>query len=144
MTRESVVILNGARTPMTEWVGGRAGNGKPGGALKDLSAIDLGAVAAKAALERSKVPADILDHVVMGNALQTSGDALYGARHVGLKAGVPVPVPALTVNRLCGSGLQAVASAAAMIQLGEATCVLAGGMENMSQAPHVARGLRAG
>ena len=74
MAREEVVILNGARTPMTEWVGGRAGNGKQGGSLKDVSAIDLGAIAAKAALERSKVPPDILDHVIMGNALQTSGD----------------------------------------------------------------------
>ena len=144
MAREEVVILNGARTPMTEWVGGRAGNGKQGGALKDVSAIDLGAVAAKAALERSKVPPDILDHVVMGNALQTSGDALYGARHVALKAGVPVPVPALTVNRLCGSGVQSVISAAQMLQLGEANFVLAGGMENLSQAPFVVRGARSG
>jgi acetyl-CoA acetyltransferase family protein len=144
MTRESIVILNGARTPMTEWVGGRAGNGKPGGALKDLSAIDLGALAAKAALERSKVPADILDHVVMGNAMQTSGDALYGARHVGLKAGVPVPVPALTVNRLCGSGIQSIISGAHLLLLGEANFVLAGGMESMSQAPFVIRGARSG
>ena len=144
MAREEVVILNGARTPMTEWVGGRAGNGKQGGALKDVSAIDLGAIAAKAALERSKVPPDILDHVIMGNALQTSGDALYGARHVGLKAGVPVPVPALTVNRLCGSGIQSVVNAAQLLQLGEASFVLAGGMENLSQAPFVVRGARSG
>ncbi len=144
MAREEIVILNGARTPMTEWVGGRAGNGKPGGALKDLSAIDLAAAVSKAALERSKVPPDIIDHVVMGNALQTSGDALYGARHVGLKAGVPVPVPALTVNRLCGSGIQSVVSAAQMILLGEANFVLAGGMENLSQAPFVIRGARTG
>ncbi|HEX7078171.1 MAG TPA: acetyl-CoA C-acetyltransferase [Candidatus Eisenbacteria bacterium] len=144
MAREEVVILNGARTPMTEWVGGRAGNGKPGGALKDVSAIDLGAVAAKAALERSKVPPDIIDHVVMGNALQTSGDALYGARHVGLKAGIPVPVPALTVNRLCGSGIQSVICGAQLLQLGEANFVLAGGMENLSQAPFVIRGARSG
>jgi acetyl-CoA acetyltransferase family protein len=144
MAREEVVILNGARTPMTEWVGGRAGNGKPGGLLKDVSAIDLGAVASKAALERSNVPADIIDHVVMGNALQTSGDALYGARHVALKAGVPIPVPALTVNRLCGSGVQSVISAAQMILLGEANFVLAGGIENLSQAPFVIRGARSG
>ena len=144
MARDEVVILSGARTPMTEWVGGRAGNGKPGGALKDLSAIDLGALASKAALERSNVPADIIDHVVMGNALQTSGDALYGARHVALKAGVPIPVPALTVNRLCGSGIQSVISAAQMILLGEANFVLAGGIENLSQAPFVIRGARSG
>src|SRR5512132_1605322 len=144
MAREEIVIVNGARTPMTEWVGGRAGSGKPGGALKDVSAIDLGAVAAKAALERSKVPADAIDHVVIGNALQTSGDALYGARHVALKAGVPVPVPALTVNRLCGSGIQSVISGAQMLQLGEASFVLAGGMENLSQAPFAIRGARSG
>src|SRR5687767_13942230 len=144
MPRDEVVILSGARTPMTEWVGGRAGNGKPGGALKDISAIDLGAIAAKAALERSKVPPDVVDHVVMGNALQTSGDAIYGARHVGLKAGVPIPVPALTVNRLCGSGIQSVVSAAQMIKLGESKIAIAGGMENMSQAPHVLRGGRSG
>jgi acetyl-CoA acetyltransferase family protein len=144
MAKDEIVIVNGARTPMAEWVGGRAGNGKPGGALKDLSAIDLGAIVAKAALERSKVPADTIDHVVMGNALQTSGDALYGARHVGLKAGIPVPVPALTVNRLCGSGIQSVITAAQLLQLGEATFVLAGGMENLSQAPFVIRGARSG
>jgi acetyl-CoA acyltransferase 2 len=144
MAREEIVILNGARTPMTEWVGGRAGNGKQGGALKDVSAIDLAAGVSKAALERSKVPPDIIDHVVMGNALQTSGDAIYGARHVGLKAGVPVPVPALTVNRLCGSGIQSVVTAAQLILLGEANFVLAGGMENLSQAPFVIRGARTG
>jgi acetyl-CoA acetyltransferase family protein len=144
MAREEIVILNGARTPMTEWVGGRAGNGKQGGALKDVSAIDLAAAVSKAALERSKVPPDIIDHVVMGNALQTSGDAIYGARHVGLKAGVPVPVPALTVNRLCGSGIQSVVTAAQLILLGEANFVLAGGMENLSQAPFVIRGARTG
>jgi acetyl-CoA acetyltransferase family protein len=144
MAKDEIVIVNGARTPMSEWVGGRAGNGKPGGALKDVSAIDLGAIVAKAALERSKVPADTIDHVIMGNALQTSSDALYGARHVGLKAGIPVPVPALTVNRLCGSGIQSVITAAQLLQLGEATFVVAGGMENLSQAPFVIRGARSG
>ncbi len=144
MAREEILILGGARTPMTEWVGGRAGDGRTGGALKDLSAIDLGAIAARAALERSRVPADTIDHVIMGNALQTSADALYGARHVALKAGVPVPVPALTVNRLCGSGVQSVLSAAHMLLLGEANFVLAGGMESMSQAPFVIRGARSG
>jgi len=144
MAKDEIVIVNGARTPMTEWVGGRAGNGKPGGALKDVSAIDLGVIATKAALERSKVPADTIDHVIMGNVLQTSGDAIYGARHVGLKAGIPVPVPALTVNRLCGSGIQSVINAAQLLQLGEASFVLAGGMENLSQAPFVVRGARSG
>jgi len=144
MAKDEIVIVNGARTPMTEWVGGRAGNGKPGGALKDVSAIDLGVVAAKAALDRSRVPADTIDHVILGNVLQTSSDAIYGARHVGLKAGIPVPVPALTINRLCGSGIQSVINAAQLLQLGEASFVLAGGMENLSQAPFVVRGARSG
>jgi acetyl-CoA acetyltransferase family protein len=139
-----VVIVAGARTPMAEWIGGKRGDGRSGGALASVSAIDLAAVAARAAIERAGIPADRIDHVVIGNALQTSGDAIYGARHVGLKAGIPIGVPALTVNRLCGSGLQSVVTAAQMIQLGEATWVLAGGMENMSQAPHVLRGARAG
>ncbi len=139
-----VVIVAGARTPMAEWIGGKRGDGQPGGALASVSAIDLGAVAGRAALERARVSPDAVDHVVFGNALQTSGDALYGARHVALKAGIPIGVPALTVNRLCGSGHQAVVSAAQMLMLGEARWVLAGGMENMSQAPHVLRGARAG
>ncbi len=138
MSRE-VVIVGGARTPMCEYVG------TPGfGKLKDISAIDLGAHASRAALQRAGVSADAIEHVVMGNALQTSTDALYGARHVGLKAGVPQGVPALTVNRLCGSGIQSIVSGAQMIQLAEATTVLAGGMENMSQAPHVLYGARQG
>ena len=141
---DEIVILSGARTPMAEWIGGKRGDGLPGGSLASVSAIDLGAVAAKGALERAGVAPETIDHVVMGNALQTSGDALYGARHVALKAGVPKPVPALTVNRLCGSGHQAVVCAAQMIALGEATWVLAGGMESMSQAPHVLRGARGG
>jgi acetyl-CoA acetyltransferase family protein len=139
-----VVILAGARTPMAEWVGGKRGDGLAGGALASVSAIELGAVAARGALERAQVPPGAVDHVVMGNALQTSADAIYGARHVGLKAGVPEECPALTVNRLCGSGLQSVATAAQLLQLGEASWVLAGGMENMSQAPHVLRGARGG
>ncbi len=139
-----VVILSGARTPMAEWVGGKRGDGLPGGALASVSAIDLGAVASRAALERAQVAPAAIDHVVMGNALQTSADAIYGARHVGLKAGVPEGCPALTVNRLCGSGLQSVATGAQLLQLGEASWVLAGGMENMSQAPHNLRGARGG
>ena len=114
------------------------------GELKDVSAIELGAVAARGAFERSGVRPEWVDHVVVGNVIQTSADAVYGARHVGLKSGVPVDVPALTVNRLCGSGIQAAVSGAQMIQLGEANVVLTGGIENMSQAPHVIRGLRSG
>ena len=129
-----VYILGGARTPMTEYTG----------ALKDVSALDLGAKAAKATLDRTHVKPEWVDHVVVGNVLQTSSDAIYGARHVALKAGLPVEVPALTVNRLCGSGIQAAVSGAQLIQLGEADIVLTGGIENMSQAPHVMRGLRTG
>jgi acetyl-CoA acetyltransferase family protein len=114
------------------------------GAFADVSAIELGAQAARAALDRTGARADWVDHVVMGNALQTSGDAIYGARHVALKAGVPQEVPALTVNRLCGSGIQSVVSVAQMIRLGESRLAIAGGMENMTQAPHVLRGDRRG
>ena len=95
-------------------------------------------------MERGGIDPKSIDHVIMGNALQTSGDALYGARHVALKAGIPRTVPALTVNRLCGSGLQSVVNAAQQIATGESTWVLAGGMENLSQAPHVIRGARGG
>jgi len=133
MSRD-VFILGGKRTAMGEYVG----------ALKDISAIDLGASAAKGALDATNVVPEEIDHTVMGNALQTSGDAIYGARHVALKAGVPFDRPALTVNRLCGSGIQSIVSGAQMIQLGEAQTVLAGGMESMSQAPHVIRGARSG
>jgi acetyl-CoA acetyltransferase family protein len=129
-----IYILGGARTPMAEYAG----------KLKDLSALDLGAIAARAAMERTRVAPGAVDHVVFGNVLQTSSDAVYGARHVGLKAGVPIEVPALTVNRLCGSGIQAAISGGQMIQLGEADVVLTGGTESMSQAPHVIRGLRTG
>jgi acetyl-CoA acetyltransferase family protein len=131
---EPVFILGGARTPMTQYVG----------ALKDVSALDLGATATRGALARTGVQPEWVDHVVFGNVQQSSVDAHYGARHVGLKAGLPVDVPALTVNRLCGSGIQAVLSGAQQIQLGEAGVVVAGGMENMSQVPHIIRGLRTG
>ncbi len=114
------------------------------GRLRDFTPMDLGAIAAKEAMQRSGVEPGEIDHVVVGNAQQTSGDSIYGARHVALKAGVPVEVPALTVNRLCGSGMQSVVSAAQMIQLGESKIALAGGMESMSQAPHVIRGMRWG
>src|SRR3989454_5848551 len=139
-----IVMVSGARTPMAEWIGGKRGDGLPGGALAPVSAIDVGAAAARAAIGRAGTPPERIDHVVMGNAMQTSGDAIYGARHVALKSGIPREVPALTVNRLCGSGLQSVVFAAQQIQTGEASWVLAGGMENMSQAPHVIRGARGG
>jgi acetyl-CoA acetyltransferase family protein len=125
-----IAIVSGARTPF----------GRYCGKLKDFTAQELGAVAAKGAMERAGVDAKEFDHVVFGNAQQTSGDALYGARHVGLRAGLPIEVPALTVNRLCGSGMQSIVSAAQMIMVDEAKIVLAGGMEAMSQAPFVIRG----
>ena len=134
MTKSDVFILGGVRTPMADYVG----------ALKDVSALELGAIAARAAFQKTGVKPEWIDHAVIGNVLQTSSDAIYGARHVALKAGVPVDVPALTVNRLCGSGIQAAVSGAQMIQLGEAGLVLTGGVESMSQAPHVVRGLRSG
>ena len=134
MVMKDVVVIDGARTPF----------GTFGGALRDVSATDLGVVAARAALERSKVAPERIEHVIFGNVLQTSADAVYFARHVGLRSGVPKEVPALTVNRLCGSGLQAILLAAQEIQLGNADFVLAGGAENMSAAPHVIRGARWG
>ena len=131
---KDIYILGGARTPMAEYAG----------KLKDISALELGAIASRAALERTGVKPEAVDHVVFGNVLQTSSDAVYGARHVGLKAGLPIEVPALTVNRLCGSGIQAAISGGQLILLDEADVVLTGGMESMSQAPHVIRGLRSG
>jgi acetyl-CoA acetyltransferase family protein len=132
-----IVIVAGARTPWAEY------SGTSGfGAFKDLTAVDLAAIAGREAVRRAGVKPELFDHCVIGNALQTGPDAIYGARHVGLKAGLPVACSALTVNRLCGSGIEAVAQAARLIRCGDASWVLAGGMENMSQAPHVARGLR--
>ncbi len=139
MSAQDVVIVGGVRTAMAEYVGT-----KGFGLFKDVGANDLGARAIAGALERARVPANRVDHVVMGNAMQTAGDAIYGARHAALKAGLPIEVPALTVNRICGSGIQAAVSAAQMVLLGEATVAVAGGMENMSQAPHVLRGAREG
>ena len=131
---KEIVVLGGARTAF----------GTYGGALRDVSATDLGIVAAKGALERSKLSPEEIDQVIFGNVLQTSGDAVYFARHIGLKAGAPIEAPALTINRLCGSGLQAILLAAQEIQLGQADFVLAGGAEAMSMAPHMIRGARWG
>ncbi|PYV60481.1 MAG: acetyl-CoA C-acyltransferase [Acidobacteria bacterium] len=125
-----IAIVSGARTPF----------GRYCGKLKDFTAQELGAIAAKEAIQRAGVKAEEFDHAVFGNAQQTSGDALYGARHVGLRAGLPIETPALTVNRLCGSGMQAIVNGAHMIMTDEGSVVLAGGMEAMSQAPFVIRG----
>jgi acetyl-CoA acetyltransferase family protein len=129
-----VVIVAGARTPMARYTG----------SFSDVSAIELAALASKEAIRRSGVDPDEFDHAIFGNVMQTSADALYGARHVGLKAGLKMETPAVTVNRLCGSGIEAVSQAAQRLLLDEANMVLAGGMENMTQAPFVVRGARTG
>ena len=129
-----IVIVAGARTPMSRYTG----------SFSDVSAIDLAAHASKEAIKRSGVDPGDFDHAIFGNVMQTSADALYGARHVGLKAGLKIEAPAVTVNRLCGSGMESIVQAAQRLLLGEATMVLAGGMENMTQAPFVIRGARNG
>ncbi len=129
---QDVVILGARRTPF----------GTFGGALKDLSATDLAVHAAQAAIAQAGAPAEDFGHVVLGNVVQTSADAIYLPRHVGLRAGLPERVPALGVNRLCGSGFEALVQAAMLIETGQAEVVLAGGTESMSQAPFVLRGAR--
>ena len=129
-----VVIVAGARTPMSRYTG----------AFSDVSAIDLAAAASREAIRRSGANPEEFDHAILGNVMQTSADALYGARHVALKAGLKTETPAVTVNRLCGSGIEAIAQAAQRLLLGESEMILAGGMENMTQAPFVIRGLRSG
>ncbi len=142
MSNEEVVIIGGARTPFCEWLGGKRGDGEAGGRLASVTTEDLGSIAIKGALEKTGTSPEAVDHVVMGHALQTSSQAIFGARHAGLKAGIPQEVPMLTLNRLCGSGVQSIISSAQMIMLGEAQTVVAGGMENLSQAPHVLRDMR--
>ena len=139
---EDVVIVGGARTPFCEWQGGKRGDGQPGGLLKDVSALKLGEIAIKGALEKTGTSPENVDHVVMGYALQTCDQAIFGARHAGLGAGIPQEVPMLTLSRICGSGVQSIVTGAQMIMLNEAKTVVAGGMENLSQAPHVLRGMR--
>ena len=139
---EGAVVVGGARTPFCEWLGGKRGDGGPGGRLASVSAEQLGTVAIKGAMEKTGTDPTSVEHVVMGHALQTSGQAIFGARHAGLRSGIPEEVPMLTLNRLCGSGAQSIISATQMIMLGEADVVVAGGMENLSQAPHVLRGMR--
>jgi len=139
MTSHDLVLLGGARTPMAEYVG------TPGyGKLSSFSALELGAFASTAAMERCGVSPDQIDHTVFGNVLFTSPDALYGARQIMLRAGIPIERPALTVNRLCGSGIQSVISSCHLIMAGEAGTCLAGGTESMSNTPHVLWGARKG
>ena len=129
-----IVLVAGARTPMARYAG----------SFSDVSALELGAHASRAAIQRASVDPSEFDHVIFGNVMQTSADALYGARHVGLKAGLKIETPAVTVNRLCGSGIEAIVQGAQRLLLGESQLVLAGGMENMTQAPFVIRGARNG
>ncbi|MBU8908298.1 acetyl-CoA C-acetyltransferase [Desertibacillus haloalkaliphilus] len=134
MKNNDILVIEGARTAFTEF----------GGSFRNVSAIDLATTSSKEALKKSGVEAEEVDNVVIGNVIQSSSDAIYTGRHVGLKAGVPQNVPGLTVNRLCGSGLQAIVNAAQSIKLGESSVAIAGGTENMSQVPHVIRGARWG
>tara|TARA_B110001454_G_scaffold219179_1_gene250733 strand:+ start:15949 stop:17130 length:1182 start_codon:yes stop_codon:yes gene_type:complete len=131
---EKIVFISGKRTPF----------GAFGGSLKDVSATDLTVAATKATLLQAGLSADKIDHLVLGNVVQSGADAAYIPRHIALKSGVPIPVPSYSVNRLCGSGFQSWAEAAKMILTGEATTVLAGGVEQMSQIPYVARNVRFG
>lgn len=131
---KEIVIIGGARTPFGKFLGG----------LKDMDTVELGVAASKEAVKRARITPDRVDHVVFGNVIQTHKGSIYMARHIGLKTGVPISTPAITVNRLCGSGLQAIVYGAQMLLLGEATCILAGGSENMSEAPYVLRGAREG
>ena len=142
MVVEDVVIVGGARTPFCEWQGGKRGDGLSGGLLKDISALKLGEIAIRGALEKTGTSPENVDHVIMGYALQTCDQAIFGARHAGLGAGIPQEVPMLTLSRICGSGVQSIVTGAQMIMLGEASTVVSGGMENLSQSPHVLRGMR--
>jgi acetyl-CoA acyltransferase 2 len=130
VNEHEIVILAGKRTPF----------GTYGGTLKDVSATDLGVHAAKAALAQSGAPVADVGHVVVGNVMQTSPNAIYLARHLALRAGVPQEAPALTVNRLCGSGFEAVVQGATYLMTGQAELVLVGGTECMSEAPYLLRG----
>lgn len=129
-----IYLVSGKRTPF----------GSFGGSLGGISPVDLSVSASKALLDSTGVKPDQIDHVILGNVLPSTTDTLYGARHLGLKLGVPENVPAYLLNRLCGSGVQSMLDAARMIKLGEASCVLAGGTENMSLAPHAVYGARFG
>lgn len=129
-----VYLVNGKRTPF----------GKFGGSLKDIAPVDLAVSATKALLEETKVNPDNIDHVILGSVIPSSTDTLYGGRHLALKVGAPVKTPGYVVNRLCGSGIQAIADAVRLIKLGEANMVIASGTENMSMAPHLLYGTRFG
>jgi acetyl-CoA C-acetyltransferase len=131
---EQVFILGGLRSAF----------GSFGGSLKDISAVDLGVEVSKAALAKVGIDPSIVEESIFGNVIPTGKDGIYLARHIGLKSGLPISTPALTLNRLCGSGMESVIQAAKKIMLGEAHTVLAGGVESMSNAPYVVRNARFG
>jgi acetyl-CoA acyltransferase 2 len=137
-------MKNAGNTELVFLAAKRTAFGTFGGALKKSTATDLGVIASRAAITQAGVQPDQIDQVIFGNVMQTSVDAIYLARHIGLRCEIPQEVPALNVNRLCGSGFQAIINGAEQILLGDASCVLVGGTENMSQAPHVIRGARWG
>ena len=122
----NVYIVEGARTAFTSF----------GGSLSNVDAVELGTATAVEALKRANVSPEHVEHVIYGGVITTGVNSAYLARHIGLKAGVPQEVPALTLNRLCGSGMQSIVTAAQHILLGEADVILAGGAENMSQSPY--------
>lgn len=134
MKSTDIVLLEGARTPFVNF------NGK----FKEITATELGVIAAKEALKKTSITPDQIDHVVFGNVQQSSKDAHFLARHIALKAEIPLHVPAVTINRVCGTGIEAILTSARYILTGDAEVVLAGGTENMSQVPHVVHGMRWG
>lgn len=137
--KKNIVIVGGGRTPFVEYDGTSWG-----GQLRDFTAVELGGIASKAALERAKVDPNLIDHMVLGMGAQYSPDSMIGGRGVVLKAGLPIGVPAFTVNKICASSVQAVVCASQMILLDEADFVLCAGAESLSQAPFILRGVRGG
>ena len=131
---EEVVIIDGTRTAF----------GSFGGSLKDKTATELGTFVSTSVFQKTGIDPKNIDECIFGNVIQSSKDAIYLARHIALRSGVSISAPALTVNRLCGSGLESVIQGFYKIALGDANCILAGGTESMSQAPHVLRGFRWG
>lgn len=130
----NIVIVDGARTPFAN----------VSKSFKDISATELGTIASKEAIKRSKVNPEDIDNVIFGNVQQSDKNAHMLARHIALKSGLKIEVPAVTINRVCGTGIEAIIMAARFILANEATVVLAGGTENMSQVPHVIPGMRWG
>lgn len=132
--KRSIYIVAAKRTPF----------GRFGGKLKDYTATDLQAIANRAVFKQANLSPKAIDSVIIGNVAQTSTYAIFLARHAALAAGVPVEIPAMTVNRLCGSGFQSIVNGGQEIELGDSNIVLCGGAENMSQAPFALRGTRFG